>query len=477
MGKEIPLLDALKKHEAKNPISFHVPGHKYGQLWNETLKEYTSLLKLDVTELSGLDDLHDPSECIALAQNLATNFYKVKQTYFLVNGSTVGNLAMIMATIAEGDTVIVQRDCHKSVMNGLKLVGAKPIFIEPVYDCTTGLPLGLVESDVEEVINEVSDIKAIILTTPNYYGYVTNIEEIVQKAHKKGIPVLVDEAHGAHLALGQPFPKSAIEMGADVIVQSAHKTLPALTMASYLHFNSNIIRKETIETYLHMLQSSSPSYLLMLSLDVARAYIERLKKEDIEGIIASHDEFIKKIKQIEQIEVIESKYSSFFQDRLKIIIKSTCPYNGFQLQKAFEEVGIYSELADPHHVLFILPLAAIENIDEIIDKMKRAVSGLTKIEKPINKKLGLSKVMKIACSYKQLAKMDSKCIPLEEAEGLLSAEDIIPYPPGIPVLLNGERIQQDKLQYIQFLKEQGAKFQGSNLDTKGIKVYIEREQQ
>lgn len=463
----IPLLQMLKKHVEENPISFHIPGHKYGALWNEEI----NLLKFDVTELRELDDLHNPTTHIAKAQELAAKLYGVQQTYFLVNGTTVGNLAMMMATLSEGDRVIVQRNCHKSIMNGLLLSGAIPIFIEPMYDEQTGLPLGLIEKDVIEVLEDEPETKAIILTTPNYYGYVTEIRQIIKSAHEKGIPVLVDEAHGAHLTLGSPFPPSAIEMGADIVVHSAHKTLPALTMSSYLHYNSNIVSQQKIEQYLHMLQSSSPSYLLMLSLDIARDYVEKLRSH-LNEIVENHQIFIKQLKKIKKIEVVEPTSFAFPHDPLKVIIKSRCEYNGFQLQKALEEVGIYTELADPYHVLFVLPLAKISQMEVIIEKINKVIFPLEYKEQIIEVVKPSSKVTKIMYSYKQLEKMDKICLPLEKAIGYIAAEDIIPYPPGIPVIIKGERIEKSKVEYVLFLKQEGANFQGAS-DT--LMVYRERD--
>lgn len=285
---QTPIYQTLKRLDETNPISFHVPGHKNGAVFPEQARAYyDSILKLDMTEIPGLDDLHAPTEAIAEAEELAAGFFQADHTFFLVGGSTAGNLAMILATCGVGDKVIVQRNCHKSIMNGLELSGAKPIFIAPEYDATVDRYTNPSMETVHQALETHPDVKAVILTYPDYFGKTYAIKEMIDTAHEYEIPVLVDEAHGVHFALGEPFPSSALALGADVVVQSAHKMAPAMTMASLLHINSTFVSKERIAHYLQIIQSSSPSYPLMASLDIARSFLATMKKDEIEKVLQS----------------------------------------------------------------------------------------------------------------------------------------------------------------------------------------------
>ena len=307
-------------------------GHKNGLLFSEKAKaSFKELLKLDVTELTGLDDLHAPEGVIMESEQLLAELYGVQTSYFLVNGTTVGNLAMIMATINDGDTVLVQRNCHKSVQNGLKLVNANPVFLSPEFDEDWNVAGGLSYETCYSAITAFPDAKALIVTYPNYYGMVYELKRVITLAHEYGIPVLVDEAHGAHFIAGSIFPVSAVELGADVVVQSAHKTLPAMTMGSFLHFNSKLISEDLIKDYLHMLQSSSPSYPIMASLDLARSYLGTLSNAELLSLKNQITNFKKQLATINGIRVLD--YSGGQGDLLKVTIQSTSADSGFDLQK------------------------------------------------------------------------------------------------------------------------------------------------
>ena len=259
-----PLFDQLMKHHEGNPISFHVPGHKYGQVFPEKGRNYFSdILKMDATEITGLDDLHSAEGVILEAEKLLADLYRTQRSFFLVNGSTVGNLAMTLSTIKEDEIVLVQRNSHKSIMNGIKLANARPVFISPEYDLDYRVAGGLSYESVKSALIQYPNARAIILTYPNYYGMTVDLKSIIDLAHAHNIPVLVDEAHGVHFIAGDYFPPSAVELGADIVVQSAHKTLPAMTMGAFLHYQSRLVSSSNLQFYLQALQSSSPSYPLM----------------------------------------------------------------------------------------------------------------------------------------------------------------------------------------------------------------------
>lgn len=472
-----PLFDSLKEHYFKKTLSFHVPGHKNGAIVADKAKPYfQDILKMDATELTGLDDLHAPEEAIKEAQQLLAQLYRVDKSYFLVNGSTVGNLAMILAVCKEGDLVLVQRNCHKSILNGLRLAKAQPIFLSPEFD-KQWMVSGAVSSEtVGKALSLYPQAKALILTYPNYYGMVNDIEKIVDAAHHYHIPVLVDEAHGAHFVAGQPFPLSAVTAGADVVVQSAHKTLPAMTMGSFLHLNSSIVSEQKLSYYLQMLQSSSPSYPIMASLDLARSYLASITKEDIEYTMEQIDAFKEELSHIEAIKVLS--YSNGVGDWLKLTIQSNCALSGFELQRLLEEQGVFTELADPFNILFIAPFLKEGDrypFDEAIKRIKKALAHMPKKTTPMQWMLfnETEKISQLAIPFRTIEDVHVNPMPLADIVGKIAGETIIPYPPGVPLLFEGERITEERVQWLKNLLETGARFHGGELLAEGKVKIIE----
>ncbi|WP_261134702.1 aminotransferase class I/II-fold pyridoxal phosphate-dependent enzyme [Bacillus sp. Marseille-Q3570] len=457
-----PLIDKLREHYDKAEFSFHVPGHKFGKLMPS--KDWAhNLLTLDATELTGLDDLHDATDVIKEAQALTASFYGADKSYFLINGTTVGNLAMILTTCKPDAKVLVQRNCHKSIMNGIQLAGARPVMLSPEMDRETGIATGITLDQVKEAFLHDQHIDAVILTNPNYYGMTKDLRDIISFIHKRNVPVLIDEAHGAHFSIGTPFPPSSLSMGADIVVQSAHKTLPAMTMASFLHVKTERIDVELLEENLQILQSSSPSYVLMASLDYARSYIESLEEQDIKHILERIEIVKQRLNRIPQIKVIQHTNESDWFDPLKLIIQSKTSLSGFEMQAIFEEEGIYSELADPYNVLFIFPLAPLERIEELASLIAHTLSSYETVEREIVTFDRFPSITELALTDKELKASKTKKCPLEEAVDEISAETIVPYPPGIPIIMKGEKITESHVKYCHFLLQKGARFQGTDL--------------
>ncbi len=468
--QKTPLFNALIQHTKQSPFSFHIPGHKSGSVFLPSASNYyKSILPLDVTELPNLDDLHDPTEAIFNAQKLASDLYKVKQTYFLVNGSTVGNLAMIFSVCGQGDKILIQRNSHKSIFHAMELTGATPVFLAPEYETEAHVASYVARETIIEALEQHKDAKAIVLTNPNYYGMAQDLTEIIQVAHTYNIPVLVDEAHGAHFVLGYPFPKSAIVCGADMVVHSAHKTLPAMTMGSFLHFNSELVNQEKVRHYLHILQSSSPSYPIMASLDLARAYVSDIKHENVQVIAQSIENFTEEINRIPSVKTVQSTDGRIHTDLLKITIQSTKNASGFALKQALEGQGIYPELADPFNVVLVCPLAVIQ-IEEIITRMKQAFQHVPSSEtKLTTRQMPIPKIA-IAESYANLKEKEK--VLLHDSIGRIAAQAVIPYPPGIPIVTKGERIRKEHVEWIRELYEIGTNFQRDELLKEGwIEVF------
>lgn len=460
----LPLYESLLNHAKEKPISFHVPGHKNGLVFPKLKHNlFTDLLKIDVTELSELDDLHSANGMIKDAQDLTAALYKVMKSYFLVGGSTAGNLAMILSTCEPNDLVLVQRNSHKSIINGLKLANVKPVFISPEYDNDGQFTTNVSLKTVEAAIEKYPDAKVLILTSPTYYGMVSKeLRQIIKHAHSKGLIVLVDEAHGAHFILGNPFPSSAVELGADLVVQSAHKTLPAMTMGSFLHYNSSQIDLEKLQYFLQVIQSSSPSYPIMASLDIARYYLAHITDSEKRKIVNQINYFHEQLAEIPQLAIINNKSNDNIGDPLKLIVQTRCPLSGYGLQKEFEKQAIYTELADPWNVLFVLPLAEVDDWTSTIEKLKQTVKQMP-VQAILQNKYkhdnDEAKISSLALSYSEMKRQKKEIVPLQQAAGRIAAASIIPYPPGIPLILEGEKITRKHIEQLVLLKNEGAYFQ------------------
>ncbi|WP_409290906.1 aminotransferase class I/II-fold pyridoxal phosphate-dependent enzyme [Peribacillus sp. SCS-37] len=460
--EKLPIVEALRRHTYENRISMHVPGHKNGRVFPEEGYDlFQSVLPIDVTEITGLDDLHAPEGAIRESEGLLRELYGSLHSFFLVNGTTSGNLAMIMAACEEGDVVFVQRNCHKSILHGLMLARVKPVFITPELVEGWGIGGGITQEGIREALRVHPSPKAVIITCPTYYGTGLDLSQLVSFCHSHGMLVLADEAHGAHFTLGAPFPEGAVSAGADIVVQSAHKTLPAMTMGSFLHLNSHRVEKEKLRFYLQLFQSSSPSYPIMASLDLARRYLADFTVERIRNLSEAVGRFRSDLRSIEGISVMEGPNL----DPLKITLSSNAGVSGYKLQQAFEGQNIYPELADPRNVLFILPLDA----EAIRRESGRVIGGIARSLEdmepegvmPDMKDIHLPEtISRLELSFQEMEKHEIVQHELWESTGQIAGESIIPYPPGIPLLLKGERITQEILTVLEHYMRLGARFHG-----------------
>ncbi|WP_183041213.1 aminotransferase class I/II-fold pyridoxal phosphate-dependent enzyme [Salipaludibacillus neizhouensis] len=474
-----PLFDQLNKHKDSRPQSFHVPGHKNGRVFLEKARPaYEQILAFDQTEIQGLDDLHDATGVIAEAQQLAAELYGSKTTHFLVGGSTVGNLAMMLCVAEPGDQVMVQRNSHQSIFHGMELAGLKPVFLEPERDEATGIALGVSMTTIKLAMSKYSGAKAVFLTNPSYEGYGQDLTLHVQAAHEANMIVCVDEAHGAHLIIDHPsWPVSSLKARADLVVQSAHKTLPAMTMTSFLHNNSERINSDKIRLYLRMLQSSSPSYPLMASLDVARAYLASFEISDWNQLTAKIAELKECLGGGDGWGQTPHKLGDYVQDPLKLAFVT--PYRDAAIgwKNQLKARGAFPELVSPGLLLFTLPLNA-DAID--VDNLRSMLEQILPVK---NKKRGhLSRntaqpkelISELALSYQEMRERKTVLIPWQESEGKIAGETIVPYPPGIPLVLAGERIREDQLETLAKLINEGSSFQtGDSWVYNGITIFLE----
>lgn len=465
--RRAPLYEALEKHAKDKPHPFHVPGHKMGTSFDaEGRSRFQSLLPLDLTELSGLDDLHHPEGVIAMAQELAAEAFHAEWTRFLVGGTTAGNLALIMTVCKPGDKILIQRNCHKSVYHGLIMAQATPVFIVPAVDLSSGVAAGLRREDVERALQLHPDAKAVFLTNPTYYGMGIDLAKMAATVHRFNVPLLVDEAHGAHYGFHPALPPSAMQCGADAAVQSTHKMGTSMTMTSMLHVQGTRINRDRLQRILGMIQSSSPSYPLMASLDLARRHMVYQAKKEIDQVLPWLQQLREQIAATTWLDtplLTENRVYSTL-DPLKLLLRlRTGVINGFQLQDMMEQEGIFPELAETTHVLLAASTGTspgdVEKVSQFLDRVE--VDGVPQESSPVDiGMLASSFLREQVLPMHEAVDAASQPVSLQQAVGRISANMVIPYPPGIPLLLPGERIDAEAIALLHELKSAGAKFQG-----------------
>lgn len=489
-----PLVEVLRQYQVKKDASFHVPGHKNGQALRghaKGLEELARVMEIDVTEITGTDDLHHPEGVIREAQQLAAAQFGAEETFFLVGGSTAGNLALILSVCtAPGDVLLVQRNVHKSVIHGLMLAGAHAVFLAPQLDAGSGLATIPSEATVREALRRYPGAKGVLLTHPSYYGMGASLQPLAELCHAHGVPLLVDEAHGAHFGQHPALPESALAAGADGVVQSTHKMLTALTMGAMLHVQGGLLDRTLLRQRLAMLQSSSPSYPIMASLDLSRSLLGAQGPAFFEGGLAAAAHLRRGLAKQSRFGVVEPPGASgeaaayTIQDPLKLVIfDASAALSGYELQERLEAEGCVPEMSDDRFVVLALgPGTTMEDADRLLqaldhianaeaDSLGKTVRGgivsptgsANELSTWNNSVHGghLSEVSEpVPFSLTPLIPGEIEAIPVEESLGRQAAEMIIPYPPGIPLLYPGEIITETVRQRLRLLRDSGAKCQG-----------------
>lgn len=457
-----PIYKMLKSYALKNPLPFHMPGHVLGRGLIEELKNAGSL---DITEIPGSDCLHCPTGVIGDAQNLAAQCFGADYTLFLVNGSTSGIHIMIRSAVRPGGKLIIGRDCHSSVLNALALINAQPVFVLPKIDLVNQISLGVSLKDLEKAIIENPDAQGILITRPNYYGIAASISDIAKLAKEYRIPLLVDEAHGAHLKFHQAFPEPAIESGADLCVQSLHKTLPALTQTAFLHgLKNGPIHQQQVQKIASMIQTTSPSYILMASIDTARDLLEkdgRVLYQKLWDNIRVFEKELAKRTAIQRISVTCEGYETDFS-RIVLSFKNTL-LSGYEAEKILRtRYGIVAEMADLYNlVLITTPFHTKNDFNRLLEALE-IISDEYRGECSTQNEIPFYNVIPRQVIPLQEAALYSEksYMSIHKAVGNVCGEAIIPYPPGIPVINPGEEITSGAVAYLLKIMELGCSVHG-----------------
>lgn len=463
-----PLFDAVKRYVDSGVVQFHVPGHKQGR-GNPEFSEYVGarVMQMDANGMDDLDFINHPAGVIKQSQDLFAQAFGAKKAYFLVNGTTSGVQAMILSVCEPGSEIIVPRNMHKSVINGMILSGANPVYIQPVINHKLGIAMGITEESAEQAIREHPRAKAILIINPTYYGHCSNIRHIIDIAHEYGMAVIADEAHGTHFYFHPDFAEPAIWAGADLSAISVHKTGGSMTQSSALLSSGGIVNEDRVLHALGLMYTSSASYPLMCSLDVARKQLalkgERLLTRALELARWARGE----INGIDGLIAFGTELTGtpgcFDFDETKLGVHVTSlGRSGRSVELLLrEKYNIQVELADLYNILSIVSIGdRREDLEAFVNALKDiSQNSDIKERKKISEPPDTPKMIVLP---RDAFYSPKRLIPLERSIGEIAGEMIMAYPPGIPVLCIGERITKEIVEYISILKEERCELQGAS---------------
>ena len=477
------LYNKLIEYSQSAAYPFHMPGHK------RRLLSMEDPYRFDLTEIDGFDNLHDAEDILLWENERIADLYESQESHMMVNGSTGGLLSAIAGVCHRGDRVLVARNCHTSVYHALELNGLRPVYLWPDMDMAHGIYKGIRRAQVEEYLNKYPDIRAVIFTSPTYEGVFSDVQGICEASHERGIPCIVDEAHGPHLRwLGF---KDAVACGADVVIQSLHKTMPALTQTALLHINGNLVSKERIRKMLSTYQTSSPSYTLMASMSMCMTWLAQDGKETFEQYKKMILEYRKRLSGLKNLLLYEPKDTcscglTDIYDWGKFVIGTwRTPINGRRLyDRLRDEFGLQMEMVSAEYVL------AMTTVGDSLEGMERLAKALEMIDSELQCEVNASNEMKISTQVKNLfqielnmpqrvleideaAEVPMEILPLEMSEGRILSDYIYLYPPGIPLMVPGEVLDKKQIEQIQYFERQGLDVHGGYIkESKDVKVIL-----
>jgi arginine decarboxylase len=479
-----PFFDSLVNTRAqRTPLSFHMPGHKFNPALLPEVADFfgAGVFTGDLTEaVPTIDYLHAAIGPLSEAQQLAAAAAGADHTFFLVNGSTVGNQAMLIAAVRDGQKVIITRAAHRSVYAGLILSGATPIYIMPRVHPQVHFPLAVEVGAVQNRLEEYHDAVAVHVTSPNYYGYLPDVRGLVELVHTRNIPLLVDEAHGAHLHFHPDLPSSAVDLRADAVVQSPHKTLGAITQAAWLHLNGERIPFTLLQYLLAILQSSSPNVMFTGSLDAVRRQMALHGKQLLDRTLELAQHARAAIRAIPGLwcygDDLVGDYGIAAHDPTKLVIRVTdTGLSGKEFAaELWSRFNLTVEFADPWQLICSITIADTpDRIDRLIDALRAVAQDQHGSETLRGERVELipPPLPQLILNPRQATFHSSRRVSLSEARNQVCAEQVIPYPPGIPLLMPGEVISAEMIEYVRYLLRQRIKLVGpEDLQLKTVRI-------
>ena len=459
------LYKKLEAYGKSDFYPFHMPGHKRNPLTVDSdfpVERY-------ITEINGFDNLHHAEDILKRAQEDVARIYGVQESFYSINGSSGAILAAVSAAVKKGGHILVARNCHKAGFHGIYLRDLEATYIYPHEDPKLGINGGISPSRVEMYLEEKKDIEAVLITSPTYDGIVSDIARIADIAHNHGVPLIVDEAHGAHFCFSDYFPVSAAQLGADVVINSVHKTLPCLTQTGVIHLCSSRVSREKLKRFLGIYQSSSPSYILMASIDACMDKMVTDGKEMFREFTRILEKARRRLSECKYIRLVSPEIGSagvFDYDRSKLIFSTRyTSMTGTELaQLLLEKYHIQVEMQTEHYVL---ALAAVGDSEEGFERLCRAIEEIDQEESQKKRKTEGQIAERVAytsmnqlMSVTEAMEAESEVCRLEESVGRISAEFGYLYPPGIPLIVPGEQITGQFIRNMRIYMEEGLYLQG-----------------
>ena len=481
---ETPLFTSLVEHSKKNPVQFHIPGHKKGQGMDPEFREFIgqNALSIDLINIAPLDDLHHPKGMIKKAQQLAAEAFGADHTFFSVQGTSGAIMTMVMSVCGPGDKILVPRNVHKSVMAAIIFSGARPIFIHPEIDPTLGISHGMTIASVKRALEEHPDAKGLLVINPTYFGFAADLKQLVEIAHSHGVPVLVDEAHGVHIHFHEDLPMSAMQAGADMAATSVHKLGGSLTLSSILNVKEGLVNVKHVQAIISMLTTTSTSYILLASLDAARKQLATEGKRLLAETIHLAQRVRKQVNEIPYLYCPGKERlgtdAAFDMDPTKLIVSvKDLGITGHDAELWLrEKYNIEVEMSDLYNILCLI---TIGDTDEEANLLVHALQDLSdtckhQAEEGTEINVEIPDIPVLALSPRDAFYSEAETVPFEEAAGRIIAEFVMVYPPGIPILTPGEIITIENLEYIQKNLKAGLPVQGpEDMELKTLRVIKE----
>ena len=478
MREEELLINRLKAYKDSRIYPFHMPGHKrlqLGGIKGETARsgmDFPNPFFVDITEVEGFDNLHHAQGILKQSMEWAARVYGADRTWYLINGSTCGILASVCGCTRPGGHILMSRNCHKAAYHAAYINHLRTSYVYPQDLPGLGIQGGILPEDVEKALEEHRDIQAVFIVSPTYDGVVSDVSKIADIVHRKGIPLIVDEAHGAHFRFGKWFPDSALDMGADAVIQSVHKTLPSLTQTALLHIKGNYVNSRNIERYLSIFQSSSPSYVFMASIENSIFVMDRMQRERDSVQMKEYEAHLmdlrRRLASMKNLRLVDRDIVGmggvWDLDVSKIVVSTRgTALSGADLSSILrEKYHLEMEMCGADYVTAITTVfdspEGLQRLGDSLEEIDADVTGTPGSREDGPAVYGMR--AQAQCCLREA--MDSPCRPvrLKESEGQISAEFVYLYPPGIPILAPGENIARNILDVIEEYIKKGLPIQG-----------------
>ena len=478
MREEELLINRLKAYKDSRIYPFHMPGHKrlqLGGIKGETARsgmDFPNPFFVDITEVEGFDNLHHAQGILKQSMEWAARVYGADRTWYLINGSTCGILASVCGCTRPGGHILMSRNCHKAAYHAAYINHLRTSYVYPQDLPGLGIQGGILPEDVEKALEEHRDIQAVFIVSPTYDGVVSDVSKIADIVHRKGIPLIVDEAHGAHFRFGKWFPDSALDMGADAVIQSVHKTLPRLTQTVLLHIKGNYVNSRNIERYLSIFQSSSPSYVFMASIENSIFVMDRMQNERDSVQMKEYEAHLmdlrRRLASMKNLRLVDRDIVGmggvWDLDVSKIVVSTRgTALSGADLSSILrEKYHLEMEMCGADYVTAITTVfdspEGLQRLGDSLEEIDADITGMPGSREDGPAVYGMR--AQAQCCLREAMESPSRPVLLKGSEGKISAEFVYLYPPGIPILAPGENIARNILDVIEEYIKKGLPIQG-----------------